>query len=65
MPTYDYRCRHCGFKFEQFQSINDEVLKTCPNCQMEMLERLIGPGGAIIFKGPGFYCNDYKRSKDE
>jgi len=65
MPTYDYRCRHCQFEFDNFQSMTSEPLRTCPNCNLEMLERKIGPGGAFIFRGPGFYCNDYKKKKRE
>jgi len=60
MPTYDYRCNACGHEFEEFQSIKADALKTCPKCQKEALERLIGPGAALIFKGSGFYLTDYR-----
>src|SRR5262249_34378917 len=60
MPTYDYRCKECGHEFEEFQSIKADPLKTCPKCQKEALERLIGPGAALIFKGSGFYLTDYR-----
>ena len=60
MPTYDYRCNACGHEFEEFQSIKADALKTCPKCQQEALERLIGPGAALIFKGSGFYLTDYR-----
>ncbi len=60
MPTYDYRCESCGYEFEQFQSITAQPLKTCPNCKRRTLQRLIGPGGGIIFKGSGFYQTDYR-----
>jgi putative FmdB family regulatory protein len=60
MPTYDYRCNDCGHEFEEFQSIKADPLKTCPKCQKEALERLIGPGAALIFKGSGFYLTDYR-----
>src|SRR5687767_13085140 len=60
MPTYDYRCNDCGHEFEEFQSIKADALKTCPKCQKETLERLIGPGAALIFKGSGFYLTDYR-----
>ncbi len=48
---------------ESFQSIKARPLKKCPACEKNMLERLISGGGAIIFKGSGFYETDY-RSKD-
>jgi putative FmdB family regulatory protein len=60
MPTYDYRCNECGHEFEEFQSIKADALKTCPKCQKESLQRLIGPGAALIFKGSGFYLTDYR-----
>jgi len=60
MPTYDYVCDGCGHAFELFQSMTDEVKKTCPKCKKKKLRRLIGTGGAIDFKGSGFYKTDYR-----
>ena len=60
MPTYDYRCAACGHDLEVFQSIHDLVLKKCPKCKKAKLERLIGPGAGILFKGGGFYQTDYR-----
>jgi len=60
VPTYDYKCNACSHTFEQFQSIKDKPLKVCPECGKKALERLIGTGGAIIFKGGGFYQTDYR-----
>ena len=61
MPTYDYECRKCGHRFEQFQSITAAPLKTCPKCKGR-LARLLSGGAGIIFKGSGFYHTDYKKS---
>jgi putative FmdB family regulatory protein len=60
MPTYDYRCAACGHDLEVFQSIHDPVLRKCPKCKKAKLERLIGPGAGILFKGGGFYQTDYR-----
>jgi len=60
MPTYDYQCKSCSHKFEHFQSIKAKSLRTCPACGKRTLERLIGIGAAIIFKGGGFYQTDYR-----
>ncbi len=60
MPTYDYLCDACGHKFEHFQSINDKLLKKCPKCKKSKLRRLFGTGGAVVFKGSGFYQTDYR-----
>lgn len=59
MPTYDYECKNCGYKFEMFQKMTDEPIKKCPNCG-ENVKRLIGAGAGPIFKGKGFYQTDYK-----
>lgn len=62
MPTYDYECAKCGKRFEVFQKMTDEPIKTCPECGGKA-ERLIGTGAGFIFKGPGFYATDYKNKK--
>ena len=61
MPTYEYECKTCKHRFEEFQSITSESLERCPQCQENALRRLIGKGGGVIFKGSGFYVNDYAR----
>ncbi len=60
MPTYEYRCNACKYEFEQVQSMKDNALKKCPKCGKNALERLIGAGAAVIFKGSGFYQTDYR-----
>jgi putative FmdB family regulatory protein len=60
MPTYDYRCNNCDHEFELFQSMSAGVKKKCPECSKMTLERLIGTGAAVIFKGSGFYETDYR-----
>ena len=62
MPTYEYECLDCGHHFEVFQMMNDEPIKTCPKCYRSV-RRLIGTGSGIIFKGPGFYATDYRKTK--
>lgn len=60
MPTYDYECDSCGHAFELFQSITESVKRKCPECGKRKLRRLFGTGGAIVFKGSGFYQTDYR-----
>jgi putative FmdB family regulatory protein len=62
MPTYDYVCKSCGHRFEQYQSMTEAALVKCPECGRSALERLIGSGAGILFKGSGFYETDYKRA---
>ena len=61
MPTYEYLCESCGYKFEKFQKMTDGPLKECPECG-KVVKRLIGTGMGIIFKGKGFYATDYKNN---
>jgi putative FmdB family regulatory protein len=60
MPTYEYKCGNCGHEFEQFQSITARPLRRCPQCGRNALNRLIGTGAGVIFKGSGFYETDYR-----
>ncbi len=60
MPTYDYRCHKCKKMFELLQSMTAKPLKKCPTCGGRV-ERLIGAGAGLIFKGSGFYITDYKK----
>lgn len=60
MPTYDYRCSACGHVLEVFQSISEARKRKCPRCKKPKLERLIGQGAGILFKGSGFYQTDYR-----
>ncbi len=61
MPTYDYECtaKFCGHKFEAFHKMSKN-LKKCPKCNGNTLQRLIGSGAGVIFKGKGFYQTDYR-----
>jgi len=60
MPTYEYVCESCGHELERFQSITARPLRKCPKCGKNKLQRLIGTGAGIIFKGAGFYQTDYR-----
>ncbi|MCB9852548.1 MAG: zinc ribbon domain-containing protein [Phycisphaerales bacterium] len=63
MPTYEYQCGDCGSVFDVFQSIKAQPLRKadCENCgEKTKVRRLIGTGGAVIFKGSGFYQTDYR-----
>ena len=71
MPTYDYVCDGCDHRFELFQKFDEKLKRTCGECGEKKLRRLIGAGGAVLFKGSGFYETDYrsaeykKRQKEE
>ena len=57
MPRYDYECQTCHHEFELKQSFASEPVATCPNC-MNAARRVIH-SVPIVFKGSGFYVNDY------
>ena len=60
MPTYDYFCDQCDYRFEAFQSITSPPISKCPRCDSSSVRRLIGGGNGFLFKGNGFYATDYR-----
>jgi putative FmdB family regulatory protein len=60
LPTYDYRCKACGHALEIFHSISEAPRRKCPKCGKLALERQIGTGAGILFRGSGFYQTDYR-----
>lgn len=62
MPTYEYVCDACGHRFERFQGISEPPVKVCPECGKRKVRRLISSGAGLVFKGPGFYATDYRKS---
>lgn len=57
MPTYVYR-REDGTTFEVKQRITEDPLEECPETGQDV-ERIITGNAGLIFKGDGFYVNDY------
>ena len=57
MPRYDYRCSGCGHEFEIKQSFSDEPVAHCPQCGVD--SRRVIHSVPVVFKGSGFYVNDY------
>ena len=60
MPTYDYKCRACEHRWDEFQPITAQATRKCPECGKPKAERVIGAGAGILFKGSGFYQTDYR-----
>jgi len=49
MPTYEYICTKCGHEFEVFQTMSEEPVKDCPQCQGEVRRKI--SGGMFCVKG--------------
>lgn len=64
MPTYDYICTECANEFEEFQRMSDPVLEKCPKCNGKV-QRKVGGGAGLLFKGSGFYITDYKKGSEQ
>lgn len=58
MPTYVYECLECKNRFEVFHSMSEEPVKECEKCGRPV--RKVFNSTGVIFKGSGFYVNDYK-----
>jgi len=66
MPTYEYECKTCGKRFEAFQKMSDEPKEKCiDNKCVGKVRRIIFGGTRVIFKGPGFYVNDYAKKENK
>ncbi len=64
MPTYTYICMDCHHQYDKFQSITTEPDSQCTICKGKV-QRMIGKGIGIIYKGSGFYTTDYEKSKEK
>ena len=60
MPAYDYKCNSCGHRFEERQSFYDDPVASCPLCDSQASRQFVAV--PIVFKGSGFYVNDYGKS---
>ena len=61
MPRYDYECQTCHHRFEVKQSFESDPVATCPDC-MNGARRVIH-SVPVVFKGSGFYVNDYGKGR--
>lgn len=57
MPTYDYECPSCRNEFEMRQGFSSEPVADCPKCGR--LARRVIRAVPVVFKGSGWYVNDY------
>jgi len=62
MPTYTYECKKCGHQMDVFHTMSATPRVRCEACGSTRMQRLLGTGAGIIFKGSGFYETDYKQN---
>jgi putative FmdB family regulatory protein len=65
MPTYEYYCTACSKTSEIVQAITEGRKRKCPQCGVLKLKRIISAGINVLFRGSGFYVNDYKKSTSQ
>jgi putative FmdB family regulatory protein len=61
MPIYEYKCSECGNIYEKRQKFTDLPDTECPACQKPSVHRLTS-APALVFKGSGWYINDYAKA---
>lgn len=57
MPTYEYRCEAESHHFDLRQGFDSEPVAECPQCGS--MSKRVFHAPAVVFKGSGFYVNDY------
>ena len=62
MPSYEYECNLCHFRFERRQRFDEEPVAICPECEGKT--RRVLHSVPVIFKGSGFYTTDSRKSSD-
>ena len=63
MPTYEYECESCEFRFERKQRFDEEPVAMCPKCGGK--SRRVIHSVPVIFKGSGFYTTDSRKAMPE
>jgi putative FmdB family regulatory protein len=48
--TYDYECRRCHYRFEDFRRVGDRYTSTCPRCGKTAYMTFSPPRAVHIFQ---------------
>jgi putative FmdB family regulatory protein len=59
VPVYEYRCNK-GHQYEKTEGFDAPVEQPCSTCGSRARRQISMP--AVIFKGPGFYSTDNRKS---
>ena len=62
MPNYTFKCNACGSKFDELILKKYQNVE-CTKCKSIDVVKVFSSNTntALIFKGSGFYVNDYKK----
>ena len=63
MPTYEYECGSCHFRFERKQRFDAKPVAVCPKCRGKA--KRVFHSNPVIFKGSGFYTTDSRKGVPE
>ncbi|MBF0445434.1 MAG: zinc ribbon domain-containing protein [Magnetococcales bacterium] len=47
MPIYDYKCDGCQHTFEESHSMSAPAIKTCPQCGVDEVRKVLSTGGVL------------------
>ena len=64
MPIYEYRCRSCGYEFEEVQKFSDPSFEECPSCEQISAERKVSIS-SFHLKGGGWFKDGYSNKEAE
>ncbi len=56
---YDYQCEKCNSVYEVIQSMKDDAVSTCPQCNSTCRNRLVSGGAGFVLRGGGWYSDAY------
>ena len=57
MPSYDDKCKESGSRFELRLCFDDPIEQPCNNCKSLATRQFTAV--PVMFKGDGWYVNDY------
>lgn len=63
MPSYDYRCNTCGYKFTETHGFHEHAFD-CPECESEDIQRLITDAPTVA-RGILTHAGDGKNATKE
>ena len=61
MPTYEYLCENCAYRFEKREGFDAPARQKCEKCRKNTAQRMLF-APPIVFKGTGFYKTDSRGS---